>query len=131
MSLTDITEVQCETLLNYVAQKKGQGHRLVTITCRDTGDGHELLYHFDKDYHLSNLRLQLPKGATLPSITSLYFAAVIVENEMKDLFGLSIEGLALDYEGKLILAEGAPKAPLNKSSCVEASEQKPSEQSRG
>ena len=47
----------------------------------------------------------------MPSISSIYFSAVIVENEIKDLFGVPVKGLVLDYGGKMMLAEGAPVAP--------------------
>jgi membrane-associated HD superfamily phosphohydrolase len=71
------------------------------------------------DYQLTTLRLSLLKGQKLPSISDIIFAAVIVENEMKDLFGIQIKGLALDYEGRLVLSENAPASPLLKKPKVE------------
>jgi Ni,Fe-hydrogenase III component G len=113
--LANTHDVSPAALTGEAADLLGHGHRFVTITCLDAGDAHEVLYHFDKDYQLINLRVMLPKGATLPSISHLCFAAVVVENEMKDLFGLSISDMAIDYEGRFILSEGAPTAPMNKS----------------
>ena len=63
---------------------------------------------------MRHIRLFVPKGEGLPSISNLYFAALIVENEMKDLFGLNVTGMAIDFQGRFILSENAPKAPLNK-----------------
>jgi NADH:ubiquinone oxidoreductase subunit C len=116
--LKNTTEIPLDSLLNAVAARHPNGFRFVTITCTDLGETFDLLYHFDKDYILENLRVKLPKGTPLPSISHIYFAAVIVENEMKDLFGLDITGLAIDYEGKFLLSDGSPKAPMCKAAPV-------------
>ena len=112
--LEALKQLNIEQLLGEVAALKGTDHRFVTITCRDAGETHELTYHFDKDYKLTNLRINSPKGTVLPSMSSVFFAAVIVENEIKDLFGIDFSGLAIDYKGRFILSDGAPKAPMNK-----------------
>ena len=112
--LANTTEVTLEGLLNAVAAKEPLGYRFVTITCIDLGEAFDLIYHFDKDYVLYNLRLKLARNEELPSISSIYFAAVLVENELKDLFGIPVTGLVIDYEGKLLLAEGAPPNPMRK-----------------
>lgn len=89
-------------------------YRFVTITGLEVGDGHDLYYHFDKDYELLNLLVHLPKGSPLPSISHVCFAAVLVENELKDLFGIDVQNLPIDYKGRLLLAEAAPATPFNK-----------------
>jgi len=118
--LENTTEVTVDTLLGEVAIRMGQKYRFVTVTCLDGGDYHEIFYHFDRDYQLVNLRLLLTKGNTLPSITGVFAAAVIVENELQDLFGIKVTDLSIDYGGRLLLAEGAPQAPLNKTRAAEA-----------
>lgn len=112
--LTNVTEVTTQTLLNELAIRRPLGCRFVTMTCTDLGEAHDILYHFDKDYVLYNLRLKLPKGEALPSITGQYLAAFAIENEIKDMFGIPVQGMAIDYEGKFILSEGAPSSPQNK-----------------
>ncbi|MEW6263803.1 MAG: NADH-quinone oxidoreductase subunit C [Thermodesulfobacteriota bacterium] len=112
--IENVTEVTTSNLLNEVAAKLPQGFRFVTISCTDLGEAHDLIYHFDQDYTLYNLRLLLPKGQELPSISRIYLAAVIIENEIKDLFGIPVTGLVIDYEGRFLLSENAPLAPLNK-----------------
>ena len=112
--LTNVTEVTVAGLLGAVAVKPALGCRFVTMTCTDLGEAHDILYHFDKNYVLENLRLRLPKGQALPSISKIYFAAALVENEIKDLFGIPVQGLAIDFEGRFLLSEGAPAAPFNK-----------------
>lgn len=112
--LQNCKDITRETLLTEVASKLPMGYRFVTMTCVDAGEAFDILYHFDKNYELLNLRLRLAKGESLPSVSGLVFAAVLVENEIKDLFGIDVTGLAIDYQGHFILAEGAPKAPLLK-----------------
>lgn len=112
--LTQVTDIPVSQLQNEVSALKRDGYRFVTMTCTDLGDAHDILYHFDKQQQLRHLRLSLKKGDTLPSISNLLFAALIVENEIKDLFGIPVSDLAIDYQGRFILSENAPKAPLNK-----------------
>ena len=112
--LTNVKEIPVAQLHSEVWNLKRQGYRFVTMTCTDVGDAHDVLYHFDKQYELQHLRLRVPRGETLPSITELFFAAVLVENEIQDLFGVTVTGMAVDYKGRFILSEGAPAAPLNR-----------------
>ena len=109
-----VHEVSPENLLSEVAARLPLGYRFVTMTCTDLGPAHDLLYHFDRDFQLETLRMNLPKGKTPPSISVIYSAALLVENEIQDLFGIRFSGLVLDYEGRLLLSEGAPLAPQNK-----------------
>jgi len=114
MSTLIATEVTLENFMGRAAQMRQQGYRLVTLTCVDTGNGHDILYHFDKKYQMEHFRLRLAEGATLPSICSLYPAAMIVENEIKDHFGIAVSGLSIDFQGRLVLTEDAPRAPMSK-----------------
>jgi ech hydrogenase subunit D len=110
--LKDVTEVTREHLLSEVAARLPLGYRFVTMTCIDLGDAHELIYHFDKDMALDHLRLRLPKGEAAPSISPVYAAAALAENEIQDFFNLTFSGLILDYEGRFLLSANAPTAPL-------------------
>ena len=123
--LNNIKDITPATLVSELAAMGPQGYRFVTLTCLDLGDKHEIFYHFDKGYELYNLRLELPKGTPLPSISHICFAAVLVENELKDLFAIDVQGLAIDYQGRLLLAEGAPVGPMNKTVVAVADATKP------
>ena len=80
--------------------------RLVTQTANDRGDeGVDILFHYDKDLEEQHFRLTVPKGTVIPSISGIYFAALLVENENRDLFGLEYEGLVLDFNRTLYLEE--------------------------
>lgn len=120
MSLMNTVAVSPDRLLQEVAGKYRQRYRFVTMTCTDIGDGYDILYHFDKDYELYNLRLYLKKGEELPSISSIFFAALLVENEIKDLFSIPIRDLVIDYGGRFLLTEDAPVAPMGREGCSRA-----------
>jgi ech hydrogenase subunit D len=83
-------------------------------TCSDVGGGFEVLYHFDRDLALRNLSVNVTAGDTLPSITDIYACAFLVENEMHDLFGLAIEGISIDYQGRLLISDAVDASPVIK-----------------
>jgi hypothetical protein len=60
-----------------------------------------VLYHFERDERLRHLRVELESGDGVPSIGEVYGGAFLVENEMKELQGLPVEGLVIDYGGRL------------------------------
>lgn len=98
------------------ARMKAQGYRFVTMTCTALDENElEILYHFDKDFELSHLRLNISCDSHLPSISAVYFCAFLVENEIRDLFGLRFQGLPLDYAGTLYLDEEVKDAPFRNS----------------
>ncbi len=113
--LNNVSETALDHISTEVWKLKQDGYRFVTMTCCDRGESHDILYHFDKNYQLKHLRVTLPKGTELPSVSAIFFAALLVENEMKDLMGVSVSGMAIDFQGRFMLAEGAPVTPLNKS----------------
>jgi ech hydrogenase subunit D len=61
---------------------------------------------------LKHFKLSIAKGVPVPSITPVYYAAFLVENEIQDLFGIAFEGLALDYERTLYLDEEVRATPF-------------------
>ena len=102
-------------LSSEVLALKNKGYRFVTMTCVDLGDSFDLLYHFDLDLKLTHLRLNVAKAdRVVPSISGIYFAALIIENETQDHFGITFEGLALDFGGHFYLEEEVKKFPFCK-----------------
>ena len=51
------------------------------------------------------MRVTIENDEKMPSISDIYFAAVFVENEIKDLFGIDFENLLIDYEGKFMITD--------------------------
>jgi ech hydrogenase subunit D len=108
----EIRTVSAEALVGEVAKLKVLGYRLVTLSCTELDASTlDLLYHFDKDLGLRHLRLTVSKTEAVPSISPVYFAALLVENEIQDFFGLRFDGLIVDYRGTLYLEEEALKTP--------------------
>ncbi len=93
---------------------KDEGFRFVTMSSTDLGDRICVLYHLDKDLQLINLKVEVPKGTKIPSICSVYASAVLIENEIKEHFGVEFDGLSLDFQGMLYLDEEVQKTPFCK-----------------
>jgi ech hydrogenase subunit D len=100
----DVTGVNREELVGEVAKLRVQDYRFVTLSCveRDE-DNFDIFYHFDKDLRLMHFKLSIARGLTVPSISPVYFAAFLVENEIQDLFNIRFDGLVVDYERTLYL----------------------------
>lgn len=90
---------------------KYHGYRFAAMTCVKEGDGFELTYHFDKDYVLSHLRIMVKTFDKIKSISNIYPAAFLIENEYQDLYGFQFENLTIDYKGNLYLTKSAEKTP--------------------
>ncbi len=108
----EIIPVGPDALVGEAAKLKVQGWRLVTLSCTEIDEvSLDLLYHFDKGLELKHLRLAAAKASSVPSISPVYFAALLVENEIQDHFGLAFDGLVVDYKGTLYMEEEALKTP--------------------
>ncbi len=83
-----------------VAAMKAEGNRLVGINATTLGDKIQVDYLFDRDFRFTVLRVHVARGGELPSITGSYFAAFSYENELHDLFGITVTGNALDFGGR-------------------------------
>ena len=60
----------------------------------------EITYSFeDRDHRFTNLRIMVAPGATFPSITPVYWGAFVYQNEIHDLYGLTVTGINVDYGG--------------------------------
>jgi ech hydrogenase subunit D len=100
MSQEQIELITIDVLLEKVRAKKAQDCRLVQISATQLPGQIELTYSFDLNSQLTNLRLSLSGEAPhLPSISSIYLCAVLYENEIHDLFGVQVAGMAIDFKG--------------------------------
>lgn len=121
--ISNVTEISKAELLSEAQKMLSQNYRLVTCTCVDLGEGNlDVLYHFDKDTVLKNLRIKAKRGEEIPSISSVYLCSVLIENEMKELFGLNVTGMAIDYGGHMLLTPEELKNPQSKISIVQKGE---------
>ncbi len=123
----EIREIPLSALLENVQRMHSSGWRLVQICCTRLPGDHEVNYSFDKGPMAKDdaaapvqrpaaegapmeqpaprfvtLRVRLPlEKPELPSVSSFYWSAFLYENEMHDLFDVSVKGMAVDFHGKL------------------------------
>lgn len=92
-------ELSASDVLKRAEELKSQGYRMVQI-CGITQEGQtELVYSFDLDHRMVNLKVTVPFGTPVPSITPVWWAAFVYENEIHDLFGVEFADSKLDYKG--------------------------------
>jgi len=111
--IQDITEIRASDLLATASQMKGAGFRLGQACATVIDEGVEFLYSFEKNEKLKNIKFTIPGNKLeLQSISPIYWAAFIYENEMHDLFGVKFRNLALDYQGHFFrVSEPTPWNP--------------------
>ena len=91
-----------DELVARTAQMKKDGCRLVQIGCAKGGDDFEINYTFDKDFVLTNLRITVKQDTVVPSVSGVYWGAFVYENEIHDLFGITVAGINVDFKGAFI-----------------------------
>ncbi|WP_429143200.1 NADH-quinone oxidoreductase subunit C [Anaerotaenia torta] len=92
--------ISSNELLAETLHLKKEGYRLAAITCT-CGEGMELSYSFDKNYEFLNLRIILGMEEEISSISFIYPFAFIYENEIKELFGVMIRDITMDFNNSL------------------------------
>jgi ech hydrogenase subunit D len=109
-----VEEIPVEALLGRVQKMRTEGWRLVHAACTRLVADQEVSYCFDRDgqsldspdaaslHGMHTLRVRIPMvEPELPSISAFYWPAFLYENEMHDLFGIAVKGMALDFQGHL------------------------------
>lgn len=92
-------DVKLEDLIKRTTEFKNSGHRLCQLCATNVKGGTEMLYSFDKEQELFNIKIFVPDGTEIPSITGIYWPAFVYENETHDLFGIGFSDSKLDYKG--------------------------------
>ncbi len=124
-----VEEITADALIGKVEALKKDGYRFVTMTATDMDEENiDILYHFDKDLNLINLRLTAKKAENLPSLSGVYLATFLVENEIRDQFGLVFDGLAVDFGGTLYMEDSVRPNPLCRYTVVQSKPEESAEQ---
>jgi ech hydrogenase subunit D len=111
--IENVVSVNPETLVGEIAKAKYEGYRFVTMTCVELdADKVEIIYHFDKNFILKNYRMTIEKDAAIPSISHIFMAAFLVENEIQDMFHVAFNGLLIDFKRTLYFDDKTERAPL-------------------
>ncbi|MGF7184586.1 NADH:ubiquinone oxidoreductase subunit C [Desulfitispora alkaliphila] len=113
--LDKVTEITPSEIVPTAKEMEKQGYRFIIITCNNLDDKVELIYNYDKDLEVKSYRTSIAKDEKIPSISSLFISALLIENEIQDLFGVTFSDLVLDYHQKLMTIEdiSAPQAVSN------------------
>lgn len=108
-----VIEISTGDFLMKVMEMKTGGWRLMQAHAVRIENGYELSYTFGMDYDWTTLRLVIDENEEIPSITNIYPAAFLYENEMAELFGVKIKMISIDYRSKLYrLDEETPMKQL-------------------
>jgi len=107
LTVIDSTELPLKAL-----EMKRNNARLVQICATSIEGGYELSYSFAMDYEFINYRIVLDADVKIVSISDLFPSAAFYENETKELFGVKIESIGLDYDNKFYRIE--VEAPFKK-----------------
>jgi len=104
-------EISKSELIPRMQEMAASGVRFGTATCLDDKDHFEVIYHLERELEVINIRVKVNKEETLPSISGIYLCAALIENEMRELFGINISDIAIDFEGAMMLAKGKFEHP--------------------
>ena len=107
---TTFVPLTVEGIPALAAESKADGWRFVQLLAVNAEETIDLIYSFMKGNLLVNHEIKdIPKGTTIPSITDHFLEAFVFENETHDLFGVDIQGIAIDFGGNFYaLAQKEP-----------------------
>ncbi len=89
-------DVGLDKIIEVIKYLKNSGFvSLCTITGLDIGNGFQVIYHLaDNTGCIINLKLNIPREKPeIQSITSIFEGAVFYERELKDMFGIEVQGI--------------------------------------
>ena len=106
--------VTVDNLIPECQKRYDEGLRLIGVTVVEikAEDTFDVLYHFDRDLQETHLRLNVPREAPVPSISGVYFPALLYENEIKDQFGVNFQNILIDFGCTLYLEPEVMKSPF-------------------
>ena len=89
---------------------KDEGYRFIQTHAVYNEPDVDLYYSFMKDGKITNWRIEgVTKEDPVPSITDIFLAAFVFENEARELFGVDMRDIAIDFQGALYApAESEP-----------------------
>ncbi len=98
-----IDTIEVGELLPRVMKMKKDGYRLSQACAAYIDEKFQLSYSFadDTTYQFTTLRLVVDTDTEIPSITEVVPPAVFYENEMKEIFGVKIKMISVDYNDRL------------------------------
>ncbi|MDR1070499.1 MAG: NADH-quinone oxidoreductase subunit C [Gracilibacteraceae bacterium] len=86
-----------------IAQRnKALGYRFAQMHCVKTPSEMFIIYTFEKqDLSIEQYRIPAETDGAVPSVSGVFLAAVLYENEISELYGVEFTGMAIDFGGTL------------------------------
>ena len=114
--MENLITVSKEALVDEGKKLLDAGGKFVTAVCNDLDAEMEVTYFFstNRGTEMTGLRCTVAKDEEVPSLTGTTLATVLIENELQELFGLKVKGIAIDYGGHMLLAHDSPSTPMLK-----------------
>lgn len=114
-------QITLDKLLSETQKLMDNGYRFIIMDVFEVDGNFELIYEFGKDFDIITLRMTVAPGTEIPSISPIYFNALLVENENQDIYGLKYKNLVVDFGGRLYVAVDDLEAPPQAMSGIEVS----------
>lgn len=96
----EIVDVSLNELYIIMKKKDVDGYRLSQI-CATAYEGYnEIIYSVGKEYTLEHYRVKLRIDEEIKSFSNCFPVASLYENEIKELWGVKVVGIELDYDNK-------------------------------
>ncbi|MBQ6531314.1 MAG: NADH-quinone oxidoreductase subunit C [Clostridia bacterium] len=96
-----LVDLTADLLPLKAVKAKSAGARLVQICAVNTETGYDLLYSFAEKYHFVTYKVPLKQDEEIVSISDIYPSASLYENEMRELFGVQVRHMMLNYKDRL------------------------------
>ncbi|ADY56350.1 NADH dehydrogenase (ubiquinone), 30 kDa subunit [Syntrophobotulus glycolicus DSM 8271] len=94
--------VTASEIENRTKQYAKEGFRLIQMCCTKSATEMDIIYTFEKEnYQMINLKMPVEVGDTIPSVSGIFLHAFLYENEIHDLYGVNVAGMAVDFKGTL------------------------------
>ena len=111
----DFQPLALENLIDTCKEYKEKGYRLDQLLPKLERDNTiTLIYTFVLDNEIVNFKIGgiIKNETVVPSVTELFIAAFVFENEAHELYGVNIEGNVLDFKGNFYKFPDGVEAPM-------------------
>lgn len=93
-------EIEKDKLTEKIQEMYDGGYGLSMISVHYKGVL-ALIYSFEKNYELVNIRAEISADDEIESVCKLYPHSYVYENEVKELYGVKINNMDVDFKGNL------------------------------
>lgn len=111
----DFRPLALDQLIDTCKEYKEKGYRLDQLLPKlERDDTITLIYTFVMGEEIVNFKIGgiIKNETVVPSVTELFIAAFVFENEAHELYGVNIEGNVLDFKGKFYKFPEGVEAPM-------------------